>query len=317
MHADTFVAFGDPALGPAVVDFDNLMNKLLARPMSSFIMMSAPSERRFRLPRVKVADVARGASHLRDRLLWSRLQRVIARRVTAVVLCSDVDRKRLGSPRAVVVPNGYRDPGPPIGPVPDAPVLVMVGLFTYQPNLDGAVWMANNVMPELRAVVPDAVVRFVGHHDERLERIASVPGVHIVGSVDQVGPELRSARGAVVPLLHGSGTRIKIIEALAYALPVVTSTVGCEGIDLTTEVHALIRDDPADFAAACAEILTDDALCERLRNDGRNLYLDRYDSSITTALVGQIASNAASATERVTNGPPSRLQSSLYRHRRG
>jgi glycosyltransferase involved in cell wall biosynthesis len=312
MHADTFVAFGDPTLGPAVVDFDNLMNNLLRRPMSSLMMFSAPTRGRLRLPRVKVGDIARWALHLRDRLLWYRLQREIARRASAVVLCSEVDRKRLGSPRAVVVPNGYRDPGPPTDPLPEAPILVMVGLFTYQPNIDGAVWMANYVLPELRRAVPGVVVRFIGHYDHRLESIASVPGVQIVGKVPQVGSELRGARGAVVPLLHGSGTRIKILEALAYALPVVTTAVGCEGLGLTTEVEALVRNDPLEFAAACALILTDDALCERLRSGGRSLFLDRFDAKKTATLIGQLASNVASTTVGAANGPPSRLQSSLY-----
>jgi glycosyltransferase involved in cell wall biosynthesis len=100
-----------------------------------------------------------------------------------------------------------------------------------------------------------------------------------VGEVAEIGPELRASRGVIVPLLSGSGTRIKVMEALAYGLPIVSTSIGCEGIAIETGVHALIADDPASFARAVERILTDDELCGRLGANGRQFYLERYESS--------------------------------------
>jgi glycosyltransferase involved in cell wall biosynthesis len=156
----------------------------------------------------------------------------------------------------------------------------MVGNFTYEPNLRGAAWVARKVMPLLRETAPNAEVCLVGRHDERLMEVATAPGMKIAGEIAEIGPELRASRCVIVPLLSGSGTRVKVIEALAYGLPIVSTSIGCEGIAIKTGVHALIADDPASFARSLGRILTDDELCGQLGANGRLFYLERYQSSI-------------------------------------
>jgi glycosyltransferase involved in cell wall biosynthesis len=288
-HADSYAALGGESLGPAVVDLDNLEHMVLRRSLRPFSLSGSLRGLRHAAVRQSARALAKSALDRRDTLLWARLQRRIATSARSTVVCSDIDRRRLGARRVGVVPNGYEDPGPPDAAVPDAPLLVMVARFTYLPNLIGAQWLAQHVVPHIRRSVPDARVRLVGRHDERLREMATVPGIEIVGEVPEIGPELRSARGAVVPLLTGSGTRIKVIEALAYGLPVVTTGVGSEGIDVEPGRHALIHDDPESFAEACAEVLMDDGLCRHLRDEGRGLFLSRYDNEIVMTTIRGLA----------------------------
>ncbi len=292
-HADVYVALGDEAFGPAVVDLDNLENNVLRATYSLSLITSTPVVGTIRLSRPNLAMLAKWLRNRRDRPMWSRLQRSIARHAVATAVCSEVDAMRLDASSVVVIPNGYSDPGPPMNAVPNSLIVVMVGLFNYQPNLDGATWFVNEVLPELRRLVPDVRVRLVGRHDERLPSVASAPGVEIVGEVADLGPELRSARCAVVPLLSGSGTRIKVLEALANGIPLVTTHIGCEGFELVDDVHALIRNEPLDFASACARVLTDDAQCLNLSNSGRRFFVEGYSSTVIGEKIRQLALDVA------------------------
>lgn len=292
-HADTFVALGDPSFGPAVVDLDNLVDHILQQSFSPSFTASNRVRSPIGISHLDIAAIAKWALNRRDRILWSRLQRTIAKQAAATVVCSEVDRHRLRATRVTIIPNSYDDPGPPSGPLPIEPNLVMVATFTYQPNLDGAHWLAHQVLPELRRLVPGVKVRLVGRYDERLAFAALVPGVEIVGEVETVGPELRNARGAVIPLLNGSGTRIKVLEAFAYALPVVTTEIGCEGLDIAAGRHALVQSDPLAFAAACARILTDESLCEGLRQNGRGFFVDHYRTDTVAMQIRRTALGVA------------------------
>ena len=141
-------------------------------------------------------------------------------------------------------------------------------------------------MPLLRDLVANLEVRFVGRHDGNLDPLAQLPNVSIVGEVINVADELRSARAAMVPLRKGSGTRIKVIEALAFGLPVITTTIGCEGLPIENGIDALVKDDARSFAESCAQVLTDDDLCHRLKIAGRALFLKSFsETSISTSIV--------------------------------
>src|ERR1035437_982369 len=129
-HADTYVALRDPALGPAVVDLDNLENNVLRATYSLSLITSTPLFGKVRLPRPNLAMLAKWLRNRRDRPIWARLQRTIAHEAVATVVCSEADRKRLEASSVVVIPNSYPDPGPRMNAVPDSPILVMVGLFS-------------------------------------------------------------------------------------------------------------------------------------------------------------------------------------------
>lgn len=120
----------------------------------------------------------------------------------------------------------------------EAPFRV-VGLLSYGPNEDAARWFATTVLPEIRTIVPSVRFRVVGRGHETLrEELADLPGVEFVGAVEHLQGELDQADVAVVPVRFGGGTRLKVLEALANRLPVATTTVGCEGIDVETKCIA-------------------------------------------------------------------------------
>src|SRR5205085_11351658 len=105
-------------------------------------------------------------------------------------------------------------------------------------------------------------------------------GVHLHGYIADVVPFWTHATVLAVPLLSGGGIRVKILEAMAMGLPVVSTTVGCEGLEVQDGVHLLIADTPKDFAHACARILHDKELAQRLAVNARQLILERYDAKV-------------------------------------
>jgi glycosyltransferase involved in cell wall biosynthesis len=114
--------------------------------------------------------------------------------------------------------------------------------------------------------------------------------VTVVGEVPDVLPELAAADVAVVPVRFGGGTRIKILEAFAYGVPVVSTTVGCEGLDVVDGEHLLVADTPDSFAAACARILADAELRARLTENARARWAERHRwEVIAPAIAGVVA----------------------------
>jgi glycosyltransferase involved in cell wall biosynthesis len=152
----------------------------------------------------------------------------------------------------------------------------MISLLTYEPNIDGAWFFVDEVLPLVRAAVPDVELRLVGRHDDRAAALAERPGVVLRGEVPDVGPELRDAAVVVVPIRSGGGTRIKILEAFARRVPVVSTTVGCEGIDAVPGEHLLTGDTPDALADACVRLLRDDALRTRVIDAAHALFVSRY-----------------------------------------
>jgi glycosyltransferase involved in cell wall biosynthesis len=106
------------------------------------------------------------------------------------------------------------------------------------------------------------------------------PRVSVVGMVPEMGPELARADLAVVPVRYGSGTRLKILESFAHRIPVVSTTIGAEGLDVNHGTHLLLADDAEGFAEACERLLVDQPLRAAMVGAAERLYLDRYQSSV-------------------------------------
>ncbi len=192
------------------------------------------------------------AFDLVDEGRWDRIQRAAAAQVDAVVVCSELDRTRSGCPNAVVVGNGATAP---VAVHPDrrelrgaTPTMLFVGALDYEPNADAVDWFVREVFPLVRRRRPDAAVRIVGRGADQVGWVREVDGVELVGPVDDLAVELAGADVAIVPIRVGAGTRLKVVEALANHLPLVTTTVGCEGIDVTDDVSARLADDAEGFA---------------------------------------------------------------------
>ncbi len=282
---------------PVIVDFDNLENlalNLRRKTPPRFPPGASVVER----ARISARWVMSRGFDLVDESRWDKLQKECSSKVARVVVCSDLDVERSGCVNAVVIGNGADR-------VDDAdvdrsalqserPTLLFIGALDYEPNTEAVEWFVRDVMPLLSKLVPDVRVRIVGRGSNQVAWVGAVEGIELVGSVDTVEPELRSADAAFVPIRVGAGTRLKVVEALANRLPLVTTTIGCEGIELTDGQDALIADDAESFASACARVLTDGQLRQRLADRGIELFEARYDWSRIEAEIADLARRVVS-----------------------
>lgn len=270
-HVTAWYHLGHLVDAPAVVDLDNLDHL-------AWRTRAALTWRHDRGPR----SLGRAGVDLLDARRVERLIRRCAADVEAVTLCSELDVRRSGLPNAHAIPNGFEpgwEPRRDRTAVGDPPSLTFVGLLAYAPNTDAVRWMATEVLPRVRERVPAARFRVVGRQPEAVAGVAALDGVDLVGEVDTLEEEMARADVAVVPIRFGAGTRLKIPEALANRVPVVTTSVGHEGIDVIDGVHALVADDAAGFAAACVRLLEDAGLRERLSVAGAELFERSYQWS--------------------------------------
>jgi len=200
-----------------------------------------------------------------DERRWRTYQRAAAKRVHSVTVCSEIDARYLGVPNAVVIPNGYELRGAPVGrqAVGVPPTFVLPGMMRYGPNEDAALYFVGSILPRLLRAQPDARVVLAGDASSGVRALARPPSVVVTGEVDSMERVLSDADAVVVPIRVGGGTRIKIIEAWAHGIPVVSTTVGAEGLDCQSGRELLIADSPDDFARACVDVVTD----ARLRTD--------------------------------------------------
>ena len=213
--------------------------------------------------------------------LWTRAEARSAARAWLCLMTSEADRRqlmRLASARAVVVPNGVDLDyfGDLAVPPAEAGAVVLTGSMDWQPNEDAAVWFVEEILPEARRALGALRFAAVGRNPSaRVKKLAG-PDVVVTGTVPDVRPYLRGALALVVPIRVGGGTRLKILEAFAARVPVVSTRVGAEGIACQHERDVLFAETPAEFAAALARLHTDPALRERLTRAGRDLVEARY-----------------------------------------
>jgi glycosyltransferase involved in cell wall biosynthesis len=184
---------------------------------------------------------------------WFYEQRIF-RRVAHTIACSERDLARIRCKRKSVVRNGVDIPSRNIAnSIPDLRTIVMVGSFGYTPNVKGLKWFTQRVWPRVRDMEPEARLNVVGRGatPEALP-FALASGIHIVGPVESTSEWFASAVGSVAPILAGSGTRIKIIESLACGRPVISTTLGAEGLERLDESVGVFR---ADRASAMAKLI--------------------------------------------------------------
>lgn len=207
---------------------------------------------------------AAGYSMLQWRKLYS-YERAFGRAVDGIISVSEPDRRALSAlaPETpiVSVPNGIEissyEPGPQTSASP--PLMVFTGKMDYRPNVDAMLWFGLKVFPRIRRQM-DVRLQIVGMDPHpRLDRLRTITGVDLTGAVDDVVPYIRGASVYLTPMRVGGGTRFKILEALACAKPVVSTSLGVEGIPLRDGEHLCIADDERSFAEAVLSLLRDQA----------------------------------------------------------
>jgi polysaccharide biosynthesis protein PslH len=210
------------------------------------------------------------------------LEEEAARRALRVLAVSELEKaffERVAPGRVDLVPNGIpvHEYVPLSRPVSD-PTLLFVGSLNYSANVDAVLYLLRSILPRVRR--RDATLSVVGLAPPAALVVAarrSPLATEVTGYVPSLVPHFQRARILVVPLRYGAGTRLKILEALAYGVPVVSTTVGAEGLGVRHEREILLADDPDSFARQIDRLFEDDALAAQLAMAGRNLVEQRFD----------------------------------------
>ena len=195
-----------------------------------------------------------------------------------VYVCSELDRACLGVDAVRVLPNVVEPATRPErreGPF----TFLFVGNLDYYPNRDAVRWFAADVLPALRALAPAPFrVVVVGNG-------AAPPDLEHAGAVRDVGPCYATADVAIVPLRAGGGTRIKLLEAFAHGVPVVSTPIGAEGLEAGDGEHLLLGADAEGFARRCAELMASPELGRSLAERALRLVRDSYSLDAAIAAV--------------------------------
>jgi len=278
-HLDSFVYARACGTTPLVIDLHNIYSELAAR---------TALEQRQPLLRWFLARQAAALARMEQRA-------VAAARVAMAV--SERDQRYyadLGARAVYLAPNGVDCAA--YAALPEArrsgdPVILFLGAMSWEPNVSAARFLATDVLPRVRLQIPGARLRIVGRDPgPEVRALARLDGVEVTGTVPDVIPHLAEAHVMAVPLDAGGGTRLKILEAFAAGLPVVSTPVGAEGLDVIHGRDIWLAPRPR-FAEAVVQILKDREHAATVATHARRLVSDRYDWSA----IGKIACAAVAA----------------------
>ncbi len=283
-HLDSFQYSRLAGVIPFVVDCHNVYSVLVRR----------QAHERGRGP---------GRSYLlREARLLEVVERRVAQTASAVLAVSAEDLgifRLFGAKTPRLVPNGVdcaHYANIPVAQRSGDPLILYVGTMSWAPNASAAVFLARAILPRVQATHPDARLRIIGREPpQAVAELATLPGVEVTGAVPDVRPHLRAAHALAVPLETGGGSRLKILEAFAAGLPVVSTPVGCEGLEVVDGKHTVIAEREA-FAEAISCLLQSPATALHLAGEARELVKARYDWQ-------SIGSVACAALRSVLEGP--------------
>jgi sugar transferase (PEP-CTERM/EpsH1 system associated) len=174
--------------------------------------------------------------------------------------------------------------------------LVFTGSMDWLPNEDGMLYFVREMLPRIREAEPGATLSIIGRAPTpAVKRLADEAGIEVTGRVDDVRPHIAAGAVYVVPLRIGGGTRLKIFEAMSMGKAVVSTTIGAEGLPVTSGRDVVIADDPAQFAQAVVGLIRDGAARRRIETEARRLVVERYDWSA-------VAEDFENALTRVCGG---------------
>lgn len=165
-----------------------------------------------------------------------------------------------------------------VRPGGEAQDVLHLGTMFWPPNVEGVVWFGREVWPRVKAEAPGARLTIAGKNPPgEVKALEADPAVRVTGYVVDPLPYLEQAGAFIVPLFAGSGMRVKILDGWRLGLPVISTTIGAEGIEYREGENILIADDPEAFAAAVVRVLRDGGLNRALRVNGRRWVEERYD----------------------------------------
>jgi glycosyltransferase involved in cell wall biosynthesis len=223
------------------------------------------------VPRLKRAFLGLEARKL------AAFEQAVCARFDHVVWVTDEDRRAVAGRRRAetVIPICVSPQDtPPLARRPDAARITFLGGLHWPPNAEGVRWFAAEVFPRIRSAVPQACLTVIGRNPPAG---LGGPGVDVTGYLDDPAPYLAETAVFIVPLHAGGGMRVKILDAWAWGLPVVATTIGAEGLAYQDGHDLLIADQPEALAAAVTRVLREPALGARLSEGGRRTVLEKYD----------------------------------------
>ena len=218
-----------------------------------------------------------------QQLAFQRYERVLSPKFDAVTCTSDIDaavfQRHCAKDAIEIIPNGVDITHYLPDFTTEAPAhLIYIGSMDWYPNEDAVAFFADEVLPRIQEKVPDVRFSIVGGNPSgRVQKLAERDGVVVTGRVPEIKPYFAEATVFVVPLRIGSGTRLKILEALAMGKAIVSTTVGAEGLDLKDGEEIFIADEPIAFADAVTRLLMDSELRRRIGENGRARVERDYD----------------------------------------
>jgi len=268
-------------LNPDLVFFAHLHTAELLPAAGDVPAILSEHNAEFEIIRRQQAAAGNLIHRFRDDLAWKKLlafERYWIRRFPVCLAVSQRDAGILGEltdgkTRIQVVPNGIENAF--FAPTNDSTSemrssIIFVGTMSYQPNADAAIYFCREIWPLIRQAKPDATLTIIGSKPApEVLALQGLPGVTVTGFVEDTRPYYWQATTSVVPLRIGGGTRHKILESMAAGCPVVSTTLGAEGLDLKPDRDLLVADRPADFAACVVRLLLDTAQRDRLAQAGR------------------------------------------------
>jgi len=222
---------------------------------------------------------------------YERLERDWLPQFDILLVASEEDRRRIADlisahvdkAKVIVYPNALpAEWGKPVTFEPSEsetspPTIVFSGNLEYHPNIEAVRWFHAQIWPRIRARAPGVTWTLVGCNDHAVRPLVALDNqILLTGPVEDAIAAIAEAQVCVVPLLSGSGTRFKILEAWAATRAVVSTSLGAEGLGAKHEEHLLIADTAPAFADATLRLLDDPALRRRLGEAGRELLLDRF-----------------------------------------
>jgi glycosyltransferase involved in cell wall biosynthesis len=223
-----------------------------------------------------------------------RYEGLIVRNFDQTLAVTEVDRRALSAaatsslnatastmPAISVIPIAV-DTGrlQPVRRQPGSTNILTLGTLHYPPNADGIRWFLNEVFPLIQGKVPGATLTIIGKNppEDFLDRASHEPhSIYVTGYVPDLTPYLEKAALMAVPVRAGGGMRVRILEAFARAMPVVTTTIGLEGINAQADEEVLVADSPSDFASTVVCLLRDENLQAKLATKGHRLAENNYD----------------------------------------
>jgi glycosyltransferase involved in cell wall biosynthesis len=224
--------------------------------------------------------------------------------IDAFFACSTLDQKRLLHINKKVIPSAIIPNGVEIKPLRDLKAkrekrFLFCGSLDYYPNREGVQWFLHHCWSKIKGQEPEAHLDIIGSGDpgELKDLVSKFEGVSLHGRVPLVEPWYSNSDIVIVPLLHGSGTRLKVLEAMSFSKPVVSTTKGAEGIDYIKNEHLLIADNGNDFSDACCQLLNQHQLATDLGSNARKLVVQHYDWDIVGEQLSQFIQSLTTSSK--------------------